>query len=95
VKLSDRICSLVEDSQNGLANSDVQGIAELIEREVEAEKEDLLEVCKGFLKMIDDGILQRNTNKDHEPDWAIKALPLVSVLQKAKQAISKAEGRES
>lgn len=52
---------------------------------------ELLAAAKGVWKLLEDGMLVRQTNKDHEPDWAIKQIPIVRALSKLEQAITEAE----
>lgn len=54
---------------------------------------DLLDALKSVLSMIESGILVRDTSKDLEPGWAMRQIPIVTSLQKAGNAIAKAEGR--
>lgn len=54
---------------------------------------DLLDALKSVLNMIESGILVRDTSKDLEPGWAMRQIPIVTSLQKAGNAIAKAEGR--
>lgn len=53
---------------------------------------ELLEALEAVLKLMDDGILVRDTRNDDDPAWAIKQLPLVSALKKADEARRKAKG---
>jgi hypothetical protein len=51
----------------------------------------LLETAKAVWKMLETGVLVRDTSKDHEPDWVLKQMPLVRVLAMFGKAIDLAE----
>jgi len=51
---------------------------------------ELLAAAKGVWKLLEDGVLVRQTNQDHEPDWAIKQIPTVRTLAALEQAIAEA-----
>jgi hypothetical protein len=54
---------------------------------------ELLSSLQEIFELIDNGMLVRNTSGDTNPNWAIRQLPLINALYKAKQAIAKAEGK--
>ena len=56
---------------------------------------ELLDAAKGVWKLLEDGVLVRRINKDHEPHWAIKQIPIVRTLYALEHSIAKAEGREN
>ena len=51
---------------------------------------ELLETLQDVFLMMDEQILVRNTDKDNEPDWAIKSMAFVARLKRAQIAIEKA-----
>lgn len=53
---------------------------------------DLLETLKRVLKLVEQGMLVRDTSKDHHPDWALSATKMVLDLKAAHDAVAKAEG---
>lgn len=55
---------------------------------------EMLTALEAIYALVDAGVLVRDTSHDHEPGWAIKALPLVKALQNAQAVIAKAK-RES
>jgi hypothetical protein len=56
-------------------------------RHIKAEFSAVLTALETLLKMIDAGMLVRNTSNDHFSDWAIRQLPLIQALAKAKEAV--------
>lgn len=54
---------------------------------------EMLEVLKSLSHEMDEGRLCRNISADHEPDWAIKQMPLVATLGRMVGVIAKAEGK--
>ena len=68
-------------------------IAAIVDQALIAEcRWELLEALEAVLKLMDDGILVRDTRNDDDPAWAIKQFPLVLALQKSQAAIAKAKG---
>ena len=59
-----------------------------------AVNERLVGALEAIFKCIDDGLLVRNTENDSQSNWAIKQIPLVNALSKAKQALLEARGGE-
>ncbi len=51
----------------------------------------LLEACRAIRKLIDDGLLVRDTSNDDEPDWRIRALPITTGIKKLVEAIALTE----
>jgi len=51
----------------------------------------LREALGGLLSKIDDGSLVRNIDRDHEPDWAMRALRLVQAIQVAQEALKEGD----
>ena len=49
----------------------------------------LTEIMDGF----DRGVFVRDISNDSNPDWALKLLPFIAALSRAKQALSKADGK--
>lgn len=47
----------------------------------------LIESLSDILSLIDEGVLVRDTSKDHEPTWAMAQVPLVKALVKARQLL--------
>lgn len=51
---------------------------------------ELLEACQFFMGALDDGDLVRDTSKDYDESWGLKAAKLITDLAKAEAAIRKA-----
>lgn len=62
--------------------SQLQALHDDIER-LEKEKTKIKDVLRDLFALIEDGSLVRNTTKDSEPAWPIKAMKLVMVLKRA------------
>ncbi len=58
---------------------------------LKTQRDALLKGCKDMLLMLDEGLLVRNTSKDADPNWAMKALALVQRLQAIQDAIALSE----
>ena len=50
---------------------------------------EMYEALASLMKMIDDGLLVRDTSHDDESGWALKQLPLVRAVQVAQNALAK------
>lgn len=50
------------------------------------------DALKVVMQLIDDGLLVRDTSRDSEPDWAMRQLPLICALQKARAALEAENG---
>lgn len=42
---------------------------------------------RGVLDLIDKGVLVRDTSRDHEPEWAMRMVPLLMAIQSAKVSL--------
>lgn len=54
---------------------------------------EMLEALKGILDGFAQGIFVRDISRDADSSWAVRLLPFLSVLGRAKTAIIKAEGQ--
>jgi hypothetical protein len=61
--------------------------------EAAARIETLEKAGRGIWKLIEDGLLVRNTSRDDEPDWAIKQLPVIMALKDLQAALGE-EGED-
>ena len=70
---------------------DYDGLLE-VNQTLSAENARLKEALQGMLKLVDDGLLVRNTGNDHIAGWGIRALPIVQALQQANEALQPERG---
>ena len=54
---------------------------------------EMLEALKALTAHIESGTLVRSIDKDDQPGWALKVIPLANDIGMAKAAIDKAEGK--
>ena len=76
------------------APSDLVGrwVREADMQALRAENARLKEALQGMLKLVDDGLLVRNTANDNMTGWGILALPIVQALQRANEALQPERG---
>lgn len=48
---------------------------------------DVSAALQGVMDLIEAGVLVRDTSNNHEPGWAMKQIPLVQALARAKTAL--------
>lgn len=62
--------------------------------ELGREVERLREALRDLFALMDEGFLVRDISRDAEPDWALKMIPFVQRLQKAKAALGEPKCQE-
>ena len=56
--------------------------------ELQAKVRELEQALHGVMKLVDDGVLVRETGYDHEPGWGMRGHHLVMVLKQAMAALN-------
>ena len=78
------------------APSDLVGrwVREADMQALRAENARLKEALVAVVKLVDDGLLVRNTANDNMTGWGILALPIVQALQRANAALQPERGKK-
>lgn len=54
---------------------------------IRAEHDCLARALRTLFALVEDGTLVRDTSRDHEPGWALRQVPLVQALARARAAL--------